>query len=114
MLEENAYRLSDRRGMSDLVPFILGELKQTLKGEIQGKRVSVVFDGTTRLGEAFVHFVVVLRFVDSFVIKQQLVCFRTLAKSMTGEEIARELISVLSAGYGITSDRVIGLLLIGL
>ena len=104
LLEENAYRLSDRHGMSDLVPFILGEEKQTLKGEIQGKRVSVIFDGTTRLGEAFV---VVLRFVDSFVIKQRLVCFRTLAKSMTGEEIARELISVLSAGYGITSDRVI-------
>ena len=81
LLEENAYRLSDRRGMSDLVPFVLSEEKQKLRCELQDKKVSVIFDGTTRLGEAMV---VVLRFVDSFVIKQYLVCFKTLAKSMTG------------------------------
>ncbi len=56
------------------------------------------------LGEALV---VVLRFIDGFVIKQRLVRFLTLAKSMTGEEIARELISVLSVEYGITSDRLL-------
>ena len=72
LLEENAYRLSDRRGLSDLDAFILGEKKQRTKAELQSKKVSVVFDGTTRLGEAFV---IVLRFVDSFVIKQRLVCF---------------------------------------
>lgn len=52
------------------------------------------FDGTTRLGEALS---VVLRFVDEekWVIQQRLVRLRLLAKSLCGEEIARELISIL-------------------
>ena len=68
---------------------------------MQGKRVSVIFDGTTHLGEALV------RFVDGFMIKQYLICFLTLVKSMTGEEIARELMNVLSVEYGITSERLL-------
>ena len=104
LLEEHAYRLSDRRGMSDLIPFIRTEEQKKIKAELQGKKVSVIFDGTTRLGEALV---VVLRFVDSFEIKQYLVHFQTLAKSMAGEEIARELISTLSGEYGITSERLL-------
>ena len=50
---------------------------------------------------------IVLRFVDNFTIKPRLVRFLTLTKSMTGEEIARELINVLSVEYGISSDRVL-------
>ena len=71
---------------------------------MQGKTVWVIFDGTTRLGEALV---VVLRFVDGFVIKQRLVHFQTLAEFMTGEEIARELINVLSVEYSITSGTLL-------
>ena len=104
LLEENAYSLSDRRGMSDLIPFIQAEEQQQIKAELQGKKVSFVFDGTTRLGEALV---IVLRFVDDFVIQQRLVRFITLTKSLTGEEIARELINVLSVEYGISSERVL-------
>ena len=104
LLEEHAYSLSDRRGMSDLIPFIQSEEKQKIKAELQGKKVSLIFDGTTRLGEALV---VILRFVDNFVIKQRLVRFLTLTKSLAGEEIARELINVLSVEYGIASERVL-------
>jgi hypothetical protein len=104
LLEEHAYSLSDRRGMSDLIPFIQSEEQQQIKAELQGKNVSVIFDGTTRLGEALV---IVLRFVDDFVIKQHLVRFLTLTKSLTGEEIARELINVLSVEYSISSERVL-------
>lgn len=50
---------------------------------------------------------IVVRFTDNFVIKQRLIRFMTLAKSMTGEEIARELISALSVGYGIKPDRLV-------
>ena len=78
LLEENAYSLSDRRGMSDLIPFIQSEEQQQIKAELQGKKVSFIFDGTTSLGEALV---IVLRFVDDFVIKQRLVGFITLTKS---------------------------------
>ena len=104
LLDEHAYSLSDRRGMSDLIPFILVEEQHKIKAELQGRKVSVIFDGTTRLGEALV---IILRFVDDFMIKQRLVCFLTLTKSLTGEEIARELINVLSVEYGITPERVL-------
>jgi len=43
--------------MFDLVSFIL---KDCLKQELQGKQVSVIFDGTTRLGEALA----IIRFVS--------------------------------------------------
>ena len=104
LLEEHAYWLSDCRGMSDLIPFIRTEEQKKIKAELQGKKVSVIFDGTTRLGEALV---VVLRFVNSFEIKQYLVCFQTLARSMAGEEITMDLISTLSGEYGITSERLL-------
>ncbi len=90
--------------MSDLIPFVHSDEKQKVKHELKDNKVSVIFDGTSRLGEAMV---IVLRFVDSFVIKQRLVRFKTLAKSMTGSEIARKLISALTVDYGITTDRLL-------
>ena len=94
----NGYRLCDHCGMSDIIPFILTEEKERLKMTFKVRRF-VTFDGINQLGEALV---IVLRFVDSFVIKQYRVCFQTLAELMAGKEIARELISVLSVDYGIT------------
>ena len=44
---------------------------------------------------------------DSFTVEQRLVRIQLLAKSLTGEEIARELISVLSIFLGITSQFVV-------
>ena len=46
--------------MFDLVPFIL---KEGLKQELRGKQVGVIFDVTTRLGEALA---IILRFVSEF------------------------------------------------
>ena len=90
----------DRHHMTDLlVPFILTEGQARIKREIEGKDVSVIFDGATRPGEAMA---VVIRFVsDEWAIEQRLLQLKTLAKSMTGEEIAREVIGVLSTGYSI-------------
>ena len=86
--EENMFRLKDKRHMSDLFLFINMQEQADIKAEISGQ-VSVLFDGTTRLREAMV---IVVRFVDeSFAIRQQLVRLQLLVKSMTGEEIAREL-----------------------
>lgn len=78
-----------------------------IREEIKGKFVSVIFDGTSRLGEVLA---VVLRYVEDYEIKQRLVRLETLTKSMTGEEVARELISVLSASFGIKSDLLIAAL----
>ena len=52
LLEENALRLTDRRNMHDYISFILSEEESHVRSEIAGKKVSVVDDGTTRLGEA--------------------------------------------------------------
>ena len=38
--------------MSDIVLFIFSQEQARIKEEINGKDLSVIFDGTTRLGEA--------------------------------------------------------------
>ena len=103
LLEENAHRLSDRRHMSVLVPFVLTQEQENVKREISFS--VLIFDGTTRLGETLS---IVLRFVDEdFVIHQRLIHLQLLTRSMTGEEIARELINTLSVVYGISSHLVL-------
>ena len=105
ILEENALRLTDRSHMANLIPFIIEQEKGKLKEQIESKNVSVCFDGTTRLGEALV---VVLRFMDNnWKLQQHLVQVKMVAKCMTGEEIAQELIDTLSVNYSISSSRLI-------
>ena len=102
LFEETGYRLTDRRNMHDLIPFIHKQEFERIREEISGKDVSVVFDGTTRLGEALA---IVIRYVDpDWKITQRLVRLQMLVKSVTGEELARELISVLSVNYGISTQ----------
>ena len=52
-----------------------------------------MFDGTSRLGEVLA---VVVRYIDGWEIQQRLVRLEFLTKSMSGEEVARELINILS------------------
>ena len=104
LLEERAYKLGDTRGMHDLIPFVADDEQKRIKKEVEGKDVSVVFDGTTRLGEALA---VIVRFVDDWQILQRLIRVQLLVKSMTGEEIARELVNALSVEYGIGVNRLL-------
>ena len=65
--------------MSDLIPFVLKEEQQRVKQEIDSKCVSVIFDGTSRLGEALA---VVLCFIrENWTIEQRLLHVQLLAKS---------------------------------
>ena len=105
LLEEGGYRIAGRRTMSDLIPFIHQQEVKRVKSEIEGRKVSVIFDGTTRLGEAMA---IIVRFVDAeWGIQQRLIRIQLLAKSLTGEEIARELLFVLQAQYGIASGLLV-------
>ena len=105
LLEENALRLTDRRHMSDIILFILAQEQAQIKEKISGKPLSIIFDGTSRLGEALA---VVVRFIDSkWSIQQRLIRLELLAKSRTGEEIARELISTLSVQYSVPSELLV-------
>ena len=85
ILEDSQFRLTHSRHMMDLVPFVLQEECSRTRGEVVDKCISVIVDGTTRLGEVLV---VVLRYIQDWEVKQQ--------KSMNAEELARQIISALS------------------
>ena len=68
------------------------------------KRTGIIFDGTTRLGEALA---IVVRFIDDWEIKQRLIRLQLLTKTMTGEEIAREIVHTVCTEYGISGDRLV-------
>lgn len=97
-------RLTDSSHMSQLVPFICEEEKRRIKQESNGKLVPLIFDGTSRLGEVLA---IVIRFVKNWNIVQRLVCLEFLVKSMTGEEVAREISNILVVSLGIESHLVI-------
>ena len=48
LLESNGLRLTH---MSNLIPFVLENELAQLKSELSNKAVSIIFDGTSRLGE---------------------------------------------------------------
>uniref|UniRef100_A0A1X7T065 DUF659 domain-containing protein n=1 Tax=Amphimedon queenslandica TaxID=400682 RepID=A0A1X7T065_AMPQE len=106
ILEEHGLQLAGRRVLSDLVPFICKQEVIKISQEIEEREVSVIFNGTTRIGEALV---IILRFIgDDWEVTHRLICMQLLAKSLTGEEIARELKSVLQADYHVGSKALVG------
>ena len=52
LLEETGYRLTDRHHMGDLIPVVLKQEKSRIQSEVSEQNVSVIFDGTSRMGEA--------------------------------------------------------------
>jgi len=52
ILEENGYQLTHRKNLFDLVPLIQQQKQTQLQQKIKSKNVSVIFDGTSQLGEA--------------------------------------------------------------
>ena len=72
ILEENGLRLTDRCHMSDIIPLILVQEQARIKQEISGKPVSLVFEETSRLGEAMA---ILVRFINptDWSIQQQLI-----------------------------------------
>ena len=105
LFEETGYRLTDKRFLFDLIPFILEDEKARNKQSIQGQYLSVIFDGTSHSGEALA---ILVRFVNnSWIIEQRLLAIQLLSKSLTGEEIAHELVQILSVSYGISSDYLV-------
>ena len=70
--------------MSDQIPFILKEEQTTIRRELTGKHISIIFDGTSRLGEALA---VVVWFVsERWTLEQRLIKMQMLAKSMKEHE----------------------------
>ena len=69
VLEQNAHRLDDKRGMYDLITFVFEKEQNTIKAVISGKNVYVVFYGTLRIGEALA---VIIQCVDNWKVVQRL------------------------------------------
>ena len=67
-----------------------------MKSELESaSHLTVVFDGSMRLGEAFA---VVVRYMSStFTIEQRLIRVHTLQKSLTAKDLAREIITAITS-----------------
>ena len=52
LLEKHAYRLTDAKGMFDLIPFIHSQKQQKIHEELSERYMSLIFDGTTKLGRS--------------------------------------------------------------
>ncbi len=106
LLEVNGTRLAGRRTISDFIPFIHERQVSMVADEIAGTFISVVIDGTTRMGEALA---IVVRYIDDdWQIQQRIVRLQLLAKSVCAEELAREIISTLEVNYKIAANSVVG------
>lgn len=87
ILEENSLRLTHSSHLADYIPVVHKREQEELRDEIQGKDVALNFDGTTRTGEALA---VVVCFLKGWKVQQKLVKLQLLAKSLSGEEVARD------------------------
>ena len=106
-MEENAFRLTHSSHLSHYITPLHLKEKQTIRELISGRDVSLISDGTSRLGEALA---IVVRFCVGWSIKQKLVRLSMLAKSLSGEEIAREILTVLSTQLGIPSGNLLAIM----
>ena len=106
LIENNNFRLRDSTHLAQYIPFVLESEKEGIGKEIkEAGFVSTIFDGSTRQGEALA---VLVRFISmEFEIKQFLVRFHIPSKSLTGEQLAREVITTLSAELRLPERKVI-------
>ena len=104
LLEENGLRLTHSAHLGQYIPPLLQQEKEKLRSELDGAFVSAIFDGTTRNGEALA---VVVRFIKNWNIEQRLVRLSLLAKSVNGDELAREILTILSTQLGVSSGKLL-------
>ena len=105
VLEEHGYALTSSTNPRQLIPFIHQEELSRKKQEILNQPLSIIFDGTTHVSESFV---VILRYlIDDWELKQCVGRLKLLAKTITGEEIAQQIIVILSTEFGISSNFIV-------
>ena len=106
LLEANNCSLTHSSHLTTYIPFILEEEKKQLHAEIASTTaLSVMFDGSTHLGEAAA---IVVRFLDTnWILQQQLVRLHVVSSSLNGQELTGELIRCLSVKFQIPSFRLV-------
>ena len=98
LLEEHGYALTTSTHLRQLIPFIHQEELSRIKREIRQRPLSIIFDGTTHVCEAFV--IVLCYLTDDWLLKQCVEWLKLLAKFMMGEEVSQQIIVVLSTELG--------------
>ena len=99
------FSLSASTNLCQLIPFVRENEINQLKERISGRHVGITFDGTTHVCEAFV--VVLCYVTQNWVIKQEVCRMMFLVKSLTGEEVARQLMTSLSTELSIPQHLVV-------
>ena len=106
LLQRAGFALTDHSHLKVLIPKI--ESKQTvlLKSELAEQYISVVFDGTTRLGEAIN---VVARWCTSdFRLVNRLLDFTTLEKHVDAPGLCTHMYDLIGRQRGVPANNVIG------
>ena len=95
LLEAGNLRLTDRSHMAQFIPFLAETEMNRVKEDVKSADfLAVIFDGSTHQGEALA---ILLRYLDhNWKPQQRLVRFHILAKSLTGVQLAGELVAALS------------------
>ena len=106
LLEEGSARLTDESHLRTYIPFIQEMEAAKVKVELaHHPPVPVIFDGSTHQREALP---VLVRFVnEEFEIVQRLVHLHVLAKSLSANELARDVITILCIGLQIPASTII-------
>ena len=108
LLEEGSARLTGESHLRTYIHFILEMEAAKVKAELaHHPPVSVIFDGSTHQGEALA---VLVRFVyEEFEIVQRLLRLHVhvLAKSLSANELARDIITILCTGLQIPTSTII-------
>ena len=86
LLERGGNRLTDSSHLRQHIPLILKQETERLKEEIATRDLGLIFDESTRLGEAIV---IIARFVsDNWSIVQRLIRLDICAKSVNAQDLA--------------------------
>ena len=106
LLERGGEKLTSSTHMAQYIPQIAAREKGIVMHEIKGEKGSLIFDGTTRLGEAIV--ALWRQCNGNFVVQTRLAAFRTTETHTTGEGLYRLLCTVLLGDLGKLPKEVIG------
>eukprot|EP00731_Ephydatia_muelleri_P007427 Em0003g1675a len=101
-LEKYAQRVPDASHLRQLIPIIQAQELERVKKALQGRSISIIFDGTTRVCEAFA---VVARYIDEESnIRQMLVAMSMIDDQLIGVTTAREIYKIIMVKLGIEDE----------
>ena len=105
LLERGGNRLTDSSHLRQHISLILKQETERLKEEIATRDLGLIFDGSTRLGEAIV---IIVRFVsDNWSIVQRLIRLDICAKSVNAQDLAHVLNDCLSIDYQVRGNSLL-------